>query len=188
MTDLPQFVVRTARMTLRVMTADDRDEFVRVHRVSQEFFAPWSPTMAADDTPETLFEKQLRRTTDGLASGRDMRLAGFTDDGRLAGIFNLNEIVRGDFQNAYAGWRVNVELARQGYGAEGVSALVKRVAFVPAPQGLGLHRVQANIIPTNLPSIRLAERCGFVREGLARRYLRIAGVWQDHFMYARVAE
>jgi ribosomal-protein-alanine N-acetyltransferase len=123
-----------------------------------------------------------------MASGRDLRLAGFLDDQRLAGIFSLNEIVRGAFQNAYAGWRVNVELARQGYGTEGVQALVEQVAFAPEPRGLGLHRVQANIIPTNIPSIRLAEKCGFAREGLARRYLQIAGMWQDHLMYARLAE
>jgi len=174
-------------MTLRPLRVGDCDQFVQMHRISRDFHAPWLPSVHADDTLESLFEKQLVRTIDGLASGRDLRLAGFLDDGRIAGIFGLNEIVRGVFQSAYAGWKVNIEVARQGLGTEGVTALLD-IAFAPPPQGIELHRVQANVIPTNLPSIRLAEKTGFVREGLARRYLRIAGKWQDHLMFAKLAE
>ena len=35
-----------------------------------------------------------------------------------------------------------------------------------------------------LGPIRLLERCGFKREGHARAYLRINGIWQDHLLYA----
>jgi ribosomal-protein-alanine N-acetyltransferase len=49
---------------------------------------------------------------------------------------------------------------------------------------LELHRMEAACLPSNVASIRLLERTGFVREGLARRYLRINGVWQDHLLYA----
>ena len=49
---------------------------------------------------------------------------------------------------------------------------------------LCLHRLEAACLPHNLPSIRLLERVGFQREGLARRYLCINGVWQDHLLFA----
>ena len=48
--------------------------------------------------------------------------------------------------------------------------------------------MQANIIPRNLPSIRLAERMGFRLEGLALKYLKIAGEWQDHLMFAKLVD
>jgi len=51
---------------------------------------------------------------------------------------------------------------------------------------LRLHRVEAACIPTNTASIRLLERCGFLREGFARQYLCINGVWQDHVLFARL--
>src|SRR5436190_2886652 len=82
---LPEIGLRTARMTLRPLRAGDCDQFVHMHRISWDFHAPWLPSLHADDTLESLFEKQLRRTIDGLASGRDLRLAGFLDDGRIAG-------------------------------------------------------------------------------------------------------
>jgi [ribosomal protein S5]-alanine N-acetyltransferase len=51
---------------------------------------------------------------------------------------------------------------------------------------LRLHRVEAACIPTNDASIRLLEKCGFGREGYAREYLCINGIWQDHLLFARL--
>ena len=53
---------------------------------------------------------------------------------------------------------------------------------------LGLHRVQAAVMPRNAASIRVLEKNGFRREGLAPRYLRINGEWEDHLIFARTAE
>ena len=50
----------------------------------------------------------------------------------------------------------------------------------------GLHRIQANYMPSNTRSASLLERCGFVREGLAKSYLQIAGRWEDHVLTALV--
>jgi ribosomal-protein-alanine N-acetyltransferase len=53
---------------------------------------------------------------------------------------------------------------------------------------VGLHRLQADIRPENLPSQRLVERLGFRQEGRLRRYLDIDGDWRDHLAYALLAE
>jgi ribosomal-protein-alanine N-acetyltransferase len=53
---------------------------------------------------------------------------------------------------------------------------------------LKLHRVEAACIPGNVASIRLLEKTGFVREGYAREYLCINGLWQDHLLYARLKD
>jgi len=49
---------------------------------------------------------------------------------------------------------------------------------------LGLHRIEAAVQADNLPSIKVLEASGFCREGMARGYLKINGVWQDHIIYA----
>jgi ribosomal-protein-alanine N-acetyltransferase len=36
--------------------------------------------------------------------------------------------------------------------------------------------------------VGVLKRAGFVEEGLARRYLKINGVWQDHLVFAILAE
>ncbi len=53
---------------------------------------------------------------------------------------------------------------------------------------MGLHRIEANIMPANTPSRTLARRLGFREEGYARGYLAIAGKWEDHIHYVMLAE
>jgi ribosomal-protein-alanine N-acetyltransferase len=133
------------------------------------------------------FDRELRRTEHGRRAGTHVRLAAFATNGALVGLFALNEIVRGAFQSAYASWQVGSDRLGLGFGTEGVCALLD-LAFESPPSGLGLHRVQANIMPTNVASLRIAEKAGFRREGLALRYLHIAGRWEDHEMLAVTSE
>lgn len=134
-----------------------------------------------------MFARELDRAVTRGALGTECRLAALNGEDRLVGIFTLSEVVRGVFQNAYGGWRVGAEFVGQGLATEAVRGLLD-IAFAEPPVGLGLHRVQANVIPSNEPSLRVAEKAGFRREGLALRYVQIDGKWQDHVMFARTVE
>lgn len=179
--------IRTPRLLMRPLDAADRAEFVRWHEVNREHIAPWWPARAPGADDDAVFDDQLRRTVDGAERGTDARFAAFLDDGRLAAFVNLGQIFRGAFESCYIGWSVSVECTGRGVATEAVRGVLGH-AFAPRPGGLGLHRVQANIMPANAPSLRVAEKCGFRREGLARAYLKIAGRWEDHAMFAVLAE
>ena len=66
---------------------------------------------------------------------------------------------------------------------EAVGAVL-RFAFGP----LGLHRVQAGVMPRNAASIAVVKKLGFREEGLSARYLQIAGTWEDHVTFAMTSE
>ena len=188
MTDKIGRIVRsTPRLLLRPLEASDATAFVRMFEASREAWKPWTPARDPGVSDRDLFERELRRVRSGLRTGSHLRLGAFAADGVLVGIFALNEIVRGVFQSAYASWQVSADRWRTGLGTEGVRALLD-VAFDPLPEGLGLHRVQANIMPSNAPSLRIAEKVGLRREGTALRYLLIAGRWEDHAMFAITRE
>ena len=83
------------------------------------------------------------------------------DDDAIVGVFNIGEIVRGAFQSAYLGYYAFAPHAGAGYMAEGLE-LVLRVAF----RALKLHRVEANVQPTNARSLALVRARGLRPRGL----------------------
>lgn len=100
----------------------------------------------------------------------------------IVGTFNISGIVRGYFQSAYLGYEIFHPYQGKGYMSEGIKLLLKE-AF----ENLHLHRLEANIQPDNLASIRLVARAGFVKEGFSKHYLNIGGKgWKDHERWAIV--
>jgi ribosomal-protein-alanine N-acetyltransferase len=95
----------------------------------------------------------------------------------------LSQIFRQSFQNAYLGYQLFAGFTGNGYMTEAVS-LVLKFSF----DDLGLHRIEANVQPHNLPSIAVLRRCGFTQEGFSRRYLKIGGRWRDHERWAIIKE
>lgn len=174
-------------MLLRPCEPSDVEALERSLLLSQAEWAPWVPEPEGNPTPREMVERHVARVAEGAEAGTHLRLTGFLDDGRVAGYFSLNEIVHGAFWSAYAAWSVSADVMGRGLGTEGARALLD-IAFAGAPDGLSLHRVQANIIPGNVRSLRIAEKLGLRQEGLATRYLKIAGKWQDHVMFATTRE
>ncbi len=100
----------------------------------------------------------------------------------LAGVINITNVVLGPFRSGYLDYYVFSGFERQGIMKNGLVWVVRH-AF----SRLKLHRLEANIQPTNRASIALVRSCGFEREGFSPRYLKINGRWRDHERWALVA-
>src|SRR5437879_4821834 len=105
---------KTERMLLRPLAAEDRAEYIRVHEVSEDLYRQWLPERPGSSSEQ--FDVELEKASSAHDARGDLYLVGLLHDGRIAGFFNLTEIVRGVFQNAYAGWRVAADVAEQGLG------------------------------------------------------------------------
>lgn len=100
---------------------------------------------------------------------------------RVIGSIALSSVVRGAFHSAFVGYKADAALQGRGYMTQALLALT---AFAFGP--LNLHRLEINVMPRNIASRRVAEKAGFAQEGLAKAYLRIGGVWEDHLHYVRL--
>jgi ribosomal-protein-alanine N-acetyltransferase len=169
-----------ARVFLRRPTARDRDAYLGLRRRSAAHLRSWEPAASRGRT-------EIERFSDWLQSGRGGRheklLVCRLDDRTILGAVNVNEIIRGPAQSAFLGYWIGAPFARQGYMTEALQ-LALRHAFTM----LGLHRVEANIMPINRASIALVKRAGFRREGHSVGYLKIAGRWADHERWALLVE
>jgi [ribosomal protein S5]-alanine N-acetyltransferase len=161
---------------VRPLARTDRPGFLAAMNESRRLHASWliPPRTVAE------FDRLLAR-----AQGETCQslLARRIEDEAIVGFFNLSEIVRGPFQNAYLGYGASARHAGRGYMSEALK-LVLATAFGE----LGLHRIEANIQPANTASLALVRRNGFVREGLSERYLKVSGRWRDHERWAIRAE
>jgi len=193
-TPTPDLSLRTPRLLLQLARQSHRDEFIRIHENSREHLAATTPTPRLGLSGAETWDRYWANATEAHARGTGASFVGFLlrdradgEPAQLVGIFNLNNLVRGAYLCAAAGWHLDVDCIGRGLATEGVTALLD-LAFAPSPRGLGLHRVQANIVPANRSSLRVAEKCGFRREGVALQMLHIAGRWQDHIMFAKLAD
>jgi ribosomal-protein-alanine N-acetyltransferase len=119
----------------------------------------------------------------GSEDAWDQFLVCRASDEAIVGAVSVSGLERGAFHSAHLGWWVGAAHVRRGYTTEAVALLVDHCF-----RRLRLHRVEANIRPENVPSIRLARRVGFRREGLAKRFLEIDGAWRDHERWAITVE
>ena len=167
---------------LRKPTRRDRGEYVALREKNKAFLARWMGT--SPDGATTTFARTFDRILAANRGGRHaQRFVCRAEDDAIVGVVNLNEIARGAFHSAYLGYWIGRAFARRGYMTEALA-----LALVVAFEELGLHRVEANIVPGNRPSIALVRRAGFRREGLSPRYLHIAGRWRDHERWALTVE
>jgi [ribosomal protein S5]-alanine N-acetyltransferase len=171
-------------VTLRIPQMGDFGEWAALREQSRAFLTPWEPTWPADDLTRSAFRRRLRRYAEDLRTDQGYAFLIFrnADDALLGGL-TLANIRRGVAQAGSLGYWMGQPFAGQGFMTVAVGAVIP-FAFAT----LRLHRLEAACIPTNVGSMRLLEKTGFVREGYAREYLCINGVWQDHLLYGRLKD
>jgi len=171
-------------VVLRAPQITDYTEWAAVREQSRDFLTPWEPTWPDDDLTRSAYRRRIRRYAEDLRADQSYAfIIVRSSDNALVGGLTLANIRRGVAQAASVGYWMGQAYVRQGYMTAAVSAVIP-FAF----NTLRLHRLEAACIPTNVASIRLLEKTGFVREGYARDYLCINGQWQDHLLYGRLKD
>jgi ribosomal-protein-alanine N-acetyltransferase len=183
LSDVPP-AIDGGEVTLRWPDAGDFPAWARLREVSRSFLVPWEPAWPADDLTRSAFRRRLKRYAEDQRNDLSYSFFVFRkSDSVLVGGLTLANVRRGVAQAASLGYWMGEPFARQGQMTAAVRAVMP-FAF----GALGLHRVEAACIPTNVASTRLLEKCGFVREGLARQYLCINNIWHDHLLFARLRD
>lgn len=162
-------------VTIREPAVADEKIFLDAMHHSEKMHQPWTK---APTTPAEFQSYCQRCQTDNFKGYLVCDVSG-----SIAGVFNLSEIVRGCFQNAYLGFYAVEGFDGQGYMSAGLKLILDE-AF----NTLKLHRIEANVQPDNTKSLNLIGANGFRKEGYSPRYLNIDGEWRDHERWAITIE
>jgi ribosomal-protein-serine acetyltransferase len=161
----------TRRLTLRPFQAADAADVIEAIRDPEiQRWMPWAP----EQTPA-----RARDWCTVYAHADPEEQINFAIDvaGRCSGAIGLNRA-------AWASGRVEIGYwlapwaRRQGYAVEATRE-VARYAFAQ-----GLHRVELLAASGNVASRRVAERAGFIREGVLREALVVPGGRADAVLYS----
>jgi ribosomal-protein-alanine N-acetyltransferase len=180
----PPLAPRGHGLMLRAPQGSDFAQWAKLREDSRSYLTPWEPIWPADDLTRIGFRRRLRRYAEDIATDRSYPFLIFREsDQALVGGVTVANVRRGIVQAGTIGYWIGAAYAGRGYMTASLRVLL------PTLFGeLNLHRVEAACIPTNLGSVRVLEKCGFTREGLARRYLCINGAWQDHYLFGLLHE
>lgn len=177
-------VVSGEGLFLRMPSLSDCLAWTELRAESRGFLAPWEPTWPADDLTRTAFRRRVRRYHLEVRDDRAYPFFIFRQfDYALLGGITLSNVTRGMTQTATLGYWIGKRHAGQGYMTKAVRAIVP-FAF----GSLRLHRLEAACLAHNAASMRLLEKVGFRREGLARGLVCINGRWQDHIVFALLSD
>ena len=165
---------------LRLYKPSDACELTNLHIRNREFFQRFSPLLPeafyTEEHQKIRIERSLKKADQGEIYAFGIFLK--TTD-KLIGDMYLTQIVRGDLQNCSTGFTLDNEHNGKGYTTEALQ-LVVDFAF----KELKLHRIEAGAMPDNIASIRVLEKVGFKKEGVAKENLKINGKWTDHQILA----
>lgn len=176
--------LRDAHALIRVPDMGDYEQWAALRAESRDFLTPWEPIWPSNDLTRTAFRSRIRQYWRDIDEDIAYPYFIFSPDGEtLVGALTLSNVRRGVAQTGTLGYWIGAPHARQGYMTSAVR-LICDFAF----RHLGLHRVEAACLPHNQASIGLLRKCGFAHEGLARGYLKIAGEWRDHLLFARLSD
>lgn len=172
------------KIYIRTLVASDAEALLSFHTRNRDFFKPFTPIKKEDFYT---LDTQLKMIEDGIRQRENDTRYSFgiflIETEELIGNVTLSEILRGSLQSCLIGYSMDEMHNGKGYMTEAVSLAVD-FGF----NELKLHRIEAGVMPHNLGSIKVLEKVGFQKEGIARKNVHINGKWEDHQILAIIAE
>ena len=172
-----QIICETERLFLKVIEPGSGQRVLDYYQRNRSFLEEWEPLRTEEFYTLDYHEKLLLIHQKLIHNGESVRFCLFkkNDEKRIIGCVNFSNIVYGAFLSCFLGYNMDKEEINQGFMTE---ALRRSIAIMF--EDIKLHRIEANIMPRNQPSLRVVEKLGFVSEGISSKYLKINGVWEDH--------
>jgi ribosomal-protein-alanine N-acetyltransferase len=173
-------MIKGNNIHLRTFKTDDSQALLKLQRENRDFFEQFAMTRSCNFyTIEGQIER-IKKANEKMKQDEDYYFGIFENgENRLIGTINLFHILRGSSQSAVIGYFLDKKYNGKGFMTEATRLIVK-YAF----DELKLHRIEAGVQPHNIGSIRVLEKSGFHKEGIAKKNTKINGKWKDHQVLA----
>jgi ribosomal-protein-alanine N-acetyltransferase len=175
------FALTHGDVKLRIAKMRDSKSLEKLILGNREWLRPWEATNPG--APNSFdVRSQLRGLLRQLDDQSGMPFV-IEVQGVVQGQLNVANIMYGSVSSAVIGYWVSPEIAGRGVAPTSVALVTDYLM-----NQVGLHRVEIDVRPENVASLRVIEKLGFRYEGIKQRYIHINGDWRDHYIFALTGE
>jgi ribosomal-protein-alanine N-acetyltransferase len=175
-----QTVYETDRLWLKILKPNYCRQVLDYYKRNHDFLQEWEPQRPKDFYTLAYQKRQLSYE---YRMFKERKLIRFwilkKEDNKLIGNICLSNIIMGNFRSCYMGYKLDCDEINKGYMTEAI----KKVLDIMFNE-YGLHRIEVNVMPRNIRSLKVMKKLNFEEEGYSRRYLEINGKWEDHVHFA----
>jgi len=170
-------IYETDRLVLKALDKSYGSLTADYYMQNKEFLKEWISLRDESFFTPAGQEKQLEEDLTNASAKKSLRLWIFEKnrEDRVIGTIAFNNMLWGSYLSCHIGYRLDKDEVGKGYTTEAARKGID-VMF----NEYKLHRIEADIMPHNKASVKVAENLGFINEGMLNKYLKINGVWQDH--------
>jgi [ribosomal protein S5]-alanine N-acetyltransferase len=173
-------MIKGINVYINPLSLSDVKSILALEIKNKEFFSQYAPNR---DSEFYTLEGQLSRM-EKMNENRENDLGYsfgiyLTKSHELIGQIGFFKIERGPAQKGMVGYSLDKEQNGKGYMTEALQLIVD-FGF----NQLKLHRIEAEVMPRNIGSIKILEKTGFHKEGIAKKNVMINGKWEDHQVLA----
>jgi [ribosomal protein S5]-alanine N-acetyltransferase len=170
-------VYETERLWLRQIDENWTEEVLDYFLRNRSFLTEWEAKRSEEfytfEFQRTFLQEDVKANEEGTTL--KLWMTKKDDERKIIGCISFSLIVRGILQSCILGYKLDQDEINKGYISEGLKKAIS-VVF----EELKLHRIEAPIMPKNKASINVVSKLGFMNEGIAKKLIKVNGVWEDH--------
>lgn len=176
-----KFKLESNRLILRSLNQEYASNVCEFYKNNYDYLVLWEPNLTGHflliDAMERFMKADMKNTLLGNSIRYWFSFKNSPD--KLIGSINFQGIKKGVFKSCQVGYKIDKEYTGLGLATEAAGCAISELFSEEK-----LHRIEAIIATDNIPSIKLVERLGFVREGINRECININGKWTDCYQYS----
>jgi len=178
------FEITGQKVLLRPPQYSDWRSWADERKKNELYLQPWEPLWSINELERSSFVKRVRMFERLSHNDQAYSFLIFkSDSGDFIGEVNISNVQRGIIQSCSIGYWIAKDCEGKGIMSESLE-LIKEFIF----NELKLHRIEAVCLPYNKPSLKVLLKNGFIKEGTARKLLKINDKWQDHTVLSFIVD
>lgn len=176
-------VYETPRLQLKILDETSTTMVLAFLNQGADVFDEYESDKPSDFYTMDTQKRILRMELDMVRQKKGVRFYVFRKENplRIIGTISISAVRPYPFDSALVGYKFHPLYWGNGYATEALEKVVRIAGPI-----LGLHRIEAFVLPDNAASCNLLERVGFVKEGIARSSLDVKGQRKDHLLYSYI--